>query len=777
MKPNEVIEECQAFLAKKLGPEILLLNINLFNRQYNQPLAYTTQNEIFVSRDMAKSSKDLATAILHEIFHHVVYDPYETYTFSHNLVNIAEDYKINQYLDQLFGCNTKKLGLLRNSKFDNLTIKEIAKRCNEGKGESIKPCNCQGVTNPRIQQIVSIIQKKYNINVQRPLFFIDPDSKKEYQEVYPIAHKKLQRWYELRGVNTSTLIEGLWSYFFLKRPLHSLENTTVLNPTQQLVYSVTAKEARLSTIGEAYRSMLMTVCFLKLADSDHSRIINTINNISKRLKKLEAELDFRRKNLKRRNFKHYTLKKLKLKILESKESVDFWKSKNPLSYHLLHDPINVNFKPLPKKAPSLSIKADMDVGEESSVVIPRLVSNVTSRRIKQISNRAASHFETVLEIEDTLTALGMPLIEEEPKERNPEEKPKPKEPKSEKPEDKKKPIDEGERESETLEGSEESEPSEDGEVSETDTSDDGEDLGENEEDTVGQEEGYGEEKEDENSPSNEYLTDPKLEFGNGEGKEFEALLNIEEKVDTLQSILKFMAEIESLLSKKHSRKAQDTPNLPTMFSYGNDLENVLPSELVALARPAFKLKFLADYANHSLLQLEPPQQKRGAMIICIDTSGSMMGERLEMALGFSLAMIKTLNKDKQGIAILPFSHNVYDELVIDKSKVCSINQVLGLLSKIKSGGTDFDFPFLHAYDLKKRMKWKEITVLFITDGQCYIRNPDAISRLKTNKDKHIIVLTPKCDISSDTSIMFDEVHQVGKKEMIYTLAKIGNSFI
>ncbi|MHA1132166.1 MAG: hypothetical protein ACTSRC_21730 [Candidatus Helarchaeota archaeon] len=83
----------------------------------------------------------------------------------------------------------------------------------------------------------------------------------------------------------------------------------------------------------------------------------------------------------------------------------------------------------------------------------------------------------------------------------------------------------------------------------------------------------------------------------------------------------------------------------------NDISRALVIELGKLGHPILKSLFMARYLDHSLLTYdlrckekssyrEKEEKKRGPIVACIDTSGSMSGYPEELAKALSLAVIK-----------------------------------------------------------------------------------------------------------------------------------------
>jgi uncharacterized protein with von Willebrand factor type A (vWA) domain len=264
--------------------------------------------------------------------------------------------------------------------------------------------------------------------------------------------------------------------------------------------------------------------------------------------------------------------------------------------------------------------------------------------------------------------------------------------------------------------------------------------------------------------------------GSGVGSNTERVNLIElvlERPEVFDKILMYMQEIETLIKRKPSKKVSENATLATTYSYGNDLEQVVPSELGLLAKKETKLEFLARLANNSLLMTAPTANKRSPVALCIDCSGSMSGSFYEMAAAFTLVMVRHLYKDKRGVALITFSGNVEKTLVIDRNEKFSLAKVLEVLSEPSLGGTHFDPPILKAQDIRDEQRWQNITTILITDGYGIIARPEEILQRKRIGDNIIAGIVSKVTTLQGV----DMIYHIDKGGDILKLAQIANTVL
>jgi len=187
-------------------------------------------------------------------------------------------------------------------------------------------------------------------------------------------------------------------------------------------------------------------------------------------------------------------------------------------------------------------------------------------------------------------------------------------------------------------------------------------------------------------------------------------------------IVKFLGKMRNAIPTMY--KMYKEPNkLGYVEGYGITLkpENAIPKEL-ALPDDIFYAKL----ASGGFVSREKRLPRKGVVIILLDKSGSMRGNKIAWAKAVALALALKAKRQKVDYYIIPFDYRTYD--VYDKN---NINKLLGVGA---SGGTNISRALFTALELAERNKYQYANIVVITDGADTIRNTsEIIARAKKLK--------------------------------------------
>jgi len=152
--------------------------------------------------------------------------------------------------------------------------------------------------------------------------------------------------------------------------------------------------------------------------------------------------------------------------------------------------------------------------------------------------------------------------------------------------------------------------------------------------------------------------------------------------------------------RRYARALQRTKTMHgsdevTGIEMGNDFSKVLPSELAMMTDNDFELIKFREFLEASLLQFEEKGTKKkakGPIVVSIDESGSMHGNKIEQAKGFALAMGWIARTQKRWILLHGWAN--YGQSRILALPPSGWNQIdlIDWLSQFFSGGTDIGIP-------------------------------------------------------------------------------------
>lgn len=164
----------------------------------------------------------------------------------------------------------------------------------------------------------------------------------------------------------------------------------------------------------------------------------------------------------------------------------------------------------------------------------------------------------------------------------------------------------------------------------------------------------------------------------------------------------------------------------TGFNIGNDLNNLLPIEYGFFADDRLRPLFLQRYAekqlqmfdHRSTLQAKPSPTPRlksvqGPFIICVDTSGSMVGERERLSKSAILAIAQLTERTHRQCFVINFSEDAV-ALKID-NLASDFPKLVDFLNQSFHGGTDIEPALTEAARIIRANRFYETDVVLISD--------------------------------------------------------------
>jgi uncharacterized protein with von Willebrand factor type A (vWA) domain len=172
---------------------------------------------------------------------------------------------------------------------------------------------------------------------------------------------------------------------------------------------------------------------------------------------------------------------------------------------------------------------------------------------------------------------------------------------------------------------------------------------------------------------------------------------------------------------------------------GSDLGRMIPSELVAMHHPILRHDFHRRLLEGSILQYriqDDEQKHKGPMVVCVDVSSSMEGQKELWSKAVSLTLMDIARRQRRLFRAVMFSSsNVVKVLDLNRERRYQpeMTKVMELAEFFPGGGTDFEAPIDAAMDLIEEKKLKRADIVIITDGECQV-SPQWLAHLKERKD-------------------------------------------
>lgn len=160
---------------------------------------------------------------------------------------------------------------------------------------------------------------------------------------------------------------------------------------------------------------------------------------------------------------------------------------------------------------------------------------------------------------------------------------------------------------------------------------------------------------------------------------------------------------------------------------GRDLDRLLPPELLALRHPLLRRDFARRLVEGRLLSYELrglDDRGRGPMIVCLDGSASMAGEKEIWAKAVALTLLEIARRQRRLFRFIGFSSREEPLFTLDLNPRdhhrVSVDRALDVAEHFPGGGTDFEMPLDAARDGLAAARWRRGDVVLITDGECRV---------------------------------------------------------
>jgi len=227
----------------------------------------------------------------------------------------------------------------------------------------------------------------------------------------------------------------------------------------------------------------------------------------------------------------------------------------------------------------------------------------------------------------------------------------------------------------------------------------------------------------------------------------------------LHLFLNLLGKLRIESSRRQKDKVVYIPEETTDITIGNDLRNILPSELMLLEDPLTEILFHWKYSTRQLLQWHKESRKslnKGPVIVLVDVSGSMQAalhnhtSRGDWALAVALAMTTVAQAQHREYYVSLFDMRIVKE--VDSRNVLGPEEVLSLLKLRPNYGTSYDVPITRALEVIEESAFSEADVILITDGECRLRHDTKLKLLQAKANKTFKVISVMCGASNTSSL-------------------------
>ena len=258
----------------------------------------------------------------------------------------------------------------------------------------------------------------------------------------------------------------------------------------------------------------------------------------------------------------------------------------------------------------------------------------------------------------------------------------------------------------------------------------------------------GNEEDEEKEKENE--TDNEEQFGIGAGNSKEENLRRENRF--LRSIPKDLLKLAKIIGRSGSVDFKPSGHFPTAaksditgITIGDNLSSLLPSETALLSCSATQPTFYHNYVEKRLQIFAsassgnaPVTHQDGPVIICLDTSGSMRGEKVEIACNLTMAITIIAQRRKRDVLVIKYSdwHFLLKVTKLSRQR----EDLVKFLSSYQGCGNAENelFRWLFKDILPNEKAFDTADILCITDFGWEPLNDDTIKLIESFKRKGMI---------------------------------------
>ncbi len=227
--------------------------------------------------------------------------------------------------------------------------------------------------------------------------------------------------------------------------------------------------------------------------------------------------------------------------------------------------------------------------------------------------------------------------------------------------------------------------------------------------------------------------------------------------DKLKRLAKMVGKFKRLALAEQRRRVMQHHEEMYDVTLGNDVSRLIPAELFALRHPILRKDFMRRFVEGKLLQYNlrgDEERGKGALVVCIDGSYSMEGEKELWSKAVTLAMLDIATRQKRNFRAIHFGSKKDPLTVMDfpknEAKDRRIEKIEQLAEYFIGGGTDFEKPLQEAiYSLERDDKQRG-DIVFITDGDCVVSSRWLTEFKRMKEDLEVTVFSILVDMGINT---------------------------
>jgi uncharacterized protein with von Willebrand factor type A (vWA) domain len=238
-------------------------------------------------------------------------------------------------------------------------------------------------------------------------------------------------------------------------------------------------------------------------------------------------------------------------------------------------------------------------------------------------------------------------------------------------------------------------------------------------------------------------------WGLGEGSNVKVPFGMKKSVlerirnsDKLKKFTDMIGKYKECAITEQKKKMKSSAIEIKSVKIGDKIEDALPSDKLNLCNNITKKDFYRRMTQGQLMSYDKEAQKqknKGPIIVCIDQSGSMQGDKDMWAKALAVGILEVAQMQKREFACIPYDSRCRKTTIIHKDEI-SPEKIIGIAEERASGGTDFEAPLKEASKLIEDSNFKEADIVFITDGDCSVADNFSRKFKQLKEDKEFRTL-------------------------------------
>lgn len=217
-------------------------------------------------------------------------------------------------------------------------------------------------------------------------------------------------------------------------------------------------------------------------------------------------------------------------------------------------------------------------------------------------------------------------------------------------------------------------------------------------------------------------------FGGGEEPKYESpeqaltIADMWANNELLRAVAALYGKLDKSFQFERARRIVGGADEIVDIKIGDELRRVVASELALLADEDYEDEFFMRYANAELQVYDTvgeEQAGRGPVVMCVDESSSMSGERNIWAKAIALCLLNICRREKRDFAYVAWaSAPQCDVHLFPAKKPLDAQAVVDCASHFFGGGTSPLTGLTAGVDvMSKAPEFKKADLVFVTDGE------------------------------------------------------------